>query len=222
MLPFQFPPGGSLCTADSPPGTITSLGKLCPGRLEFREIDMVPQLIPLDGTNPIPVDKPILFFGRHPDCDVVLVNSRKVSRKHCCLAVIDNYLVIRDLGSMNGLRVNGQPVRKEARVNVGDEFHVGDVGFKVELANLDRRRAGGGAAAGGAGTGDPSAAKAKPKVPPKVDARFLSQDLPVAIPEELVEFAVEETQKRMQAPRAKKASDSDEVIELRDSDVVED
>lgn len=192
------------------------------GPREFRENEMVPQLIPLDGTNPIPVDKPILFFGRHPDCDVVLVNSRKVSRKHCCLAVIDNYLVIRDLGSMNGLRVNGQPIRKEARVNIGDEIHVGDVGFKVELAPPDRRR--GGAAAGGAGAaGDPSAAKAKPKVPPKVDARFLSQDLPVAIPEEFVSFAVEETQKRIPAPpRAKKPVDSDEVIELRDSDVVDD
>jgi predicted component of type VI protein secretion system len=184
---------------------------------------MVPQLIPLDGTNPIAVDKPILFFGRHPDCDVVLVNSRKVSRKHCCLAVIDNYLVIRDLGSMNGLRVNGQPVRKEARVNIGDEFHVGDVGFKVELAPTDRRRGGGGTPAAGAGSGDPAAAKARPRVPPKVDARFLSQDLPVAIPEEVVNFSVEETQKRIPAPpRARKPDDSDEVIELRDSDVVED
>ena len=179
---------------------------------------MIPQLIPLDGTTPILVDKPILFFGRHPDCDVVLVNSRKVSRKHCCLAVIDNYLVIRDLGSMNGLRVNGQPVRKESRVNIGDEIHVGDVGFKVELAPSERRRG-----AAPAGAGDPSAAKPKPKVPPKVDARFLSQDLPVAIPEEFVSFAVEETQKRIPTPpRARKPADSDEVIELRDSDVVED
>ena len=180
---------------------------------------MIPQLIPLDGTNPITVDKPILFFGRHPDCDVVLVNSRKVSRKHCCLAVIDNYLVIRDLGSMNGLRVNGQPVRKESRVNIGDEIHVGDVGFKVELAPADRRRGG----AAPVGAGDPTAAKAKPKVPPKVDARFLSQDLPVAIPDEMVNFAVEETQKRVPpAPRARKPADSDDVIELRDSDVIDD
>lgn len=180
---------------------------------------MVPQLIPLDGTSPIPVDKPILFFGRHPDCDVVLVNSRKVSRKHCCLAVIDNYLVIRDLGSMNGLRVNGQPVRKEARVNIGDEIHVGDVGFKIELAAVEKRR----------GTAPPPPPpQPKPKVPPKVDARFLSQDLPVAIPDELGEFSVEETQKRMppvpprsSAPRSKRPVDSDEVLELRDSDVVD-
>jgi len=174
---------------------------------------MVPQLIPLDGTSPIPVDKPILFFGRHPDCDVVLVNSRKVSRKHCCLAVIDNYLVIRDLGSMNGLRVNGQPVRKEARVNIGDEIHVGDVGFKVELAAVEKRRG-----------GNPApAAQPKPKVPPKVDARFLSQDLPVAIPDEMVNFSVEETHKRIPPvpPRPKRPVDSDEVIHLRDSDVIE-
>jgi pSer/pThr/pTyr-binding forkhead associated (FHA) protein len=171
---------------------------------------MVPHLIPLDGTSPIPVDKPILFFGRHPDCDIVLTNSRKVSRKHCCLAVIDNYLVIRDLGSMNGLRVNGNAVKKESRVNIGDEIHVGDVGFRVELSVSEKKR------------GQAAPAQPKAKVPPKVDARFLSQELPVAINEQPAEFMVEETLARQPVPPRKKPNDSDDVIQLRDSDVIDD
>jgi pSer/pThr/pTyr-binding forkhead associated (FHA) protein len=55
------------------------------------------------------IDKPILLFGRHEECDVQL-NSKKVSRRHCVLAQVSDYLVIRDLGSTNGVRINGQRV----------------------------------------------------------------------------------------------------------------
>ncbi len=41
-----------------------------------------------------PARQPIVFFGRAPECDVVLLDSRKVSRKHCCIAQIDDHFVI--------------------------------------------------------------------------------------------------------------------------------
>src|SRR4051812_40686539 len=56
-------------------------------------------------------DKPILLFGRHEDCDVQL-QSKKVSRRHCVLAQVNDYLVIRDLGSTNGVRINGKRVHE--------------------------------------------------------------------------------------------------------------
>ncbi len=80
----------------------------------------------------IPVDKAILFIGRHPDCDVVITRSRMISRKHCALVQINDSLVIRDLGSTNGIRVNGEKVRREVRVKPGDTVTIGDLDYVVK------------------------------------------------------------------------------------------
>ena len=55
-----------------------------------------------------------LIQAARQECDVVLTGSRKVSRKHCCIAQIDDHFVVRDLGSLNGLRLNGAQVEREA------------------------------------------------------------------------------------------------------------
>lgn len=77
----------------------------------------------------IVLDKPILLFGRHQECDVVL-NSKKVSRRHCCLAQVSDYLVIRDLGSTNGIRINGE-VTREGKLHPGDEVTIGNFVYQV-------------------------------------------------------------------------------------------
>ena len=77
----------------------------------------------------IVLDKPILLFGRHQECDVVL-NSKKVSRRHCCLAQVNDYLVIRDLGSTNGIRINGEATR-EGKLHTGDEVIIGNFTYQV-------------------------------------------------------------------------------------------
>jgi pSer/pThr/pTyr-binding forkhead associated (FHA) protein len=79
----------------------------------------------------IPIDKAIIFIGRHPDCDVVITRSRMISRKHCALVQIDNSLVIRDLGSTNGVKVNGERVQKEAHFTAGDTVTIGDIDYTV-------------------------------------------------------------------------------------------
>lgn len=75
------------------------------------------------------LDKPILLFGRHEECDVQL-NSKKVSRRHCVLAQVSDYLVVRDLGSMNGVLINGVRVA-EGRLNAGDELTIGNFRYRV-------------------------------------------------------------------------------------------
>ena len=77
----------------------------------------------------IVLDKPIMLFGRHPECDVLL-NSKKISRKHCCIAVVDDHLIVRDLGSTNGVKVNGEKVA-EGTLKIGDEVTVGVFAYKV-------------------------------------------------------------------------------------------
>ena len=75
------------------------------------------------------IDKPILLFGRHEECDVQL-NSKKVSRRHCVLAQAHDYLVIRDLGSTNGVRINGERVA-EGKLRPGDELQIGNFKYQV-------------------------------------------------------------------------------------------
>lgn len=89
---------------------------------------MPARLTPLSGGAPILLDKPIVLIGRHPDCDVVIGNSAKVSRRHCCVAQINDAFFVRDLGSMNGVRVNGTRVT-QAMLNPNDQLAIGDVPY---------------------------------------------------------------------------------------------
>lgn len=93
---------------------------------------MPARLTPLSGGAPILLDKPIVLIGRHPDCDVVIANSAKVSRRHCCVAQINDAYFVRDLGSMNGVRVNGTRVT-QAVLNPNDQLAIGDVPYVFQL-----------------------------------------------------------------------------------------
>jgi pSer/pThr/pTyr-binding forkhead associated (FHA) protein len=88
-----------------------------------------------DGPN-ILLEKPILLFGRHEECDVQL-NSKKISRRHCVLAQVGDHLVVRDLGSTNGVRINGQRVA-EGQLRPGDELQVGNFKYQVRSDPLVR------------------------------------------------------------------------------------
>src|SRR3954447_9621798 len=91
---------------------------------------MPAQLLALTDGPSILLDKPILLLGRHGECDVQL-NSRKVSRRHCCLAQVHDYLVVRDLGSTNGIRINGVRVL-EGSLRPGDELTIGNQRYKLQ------------------------------------------------------------------------------------------
>jgi len=92
---------------------------------------MPAQLLALTDGPSILLDKPILLLGRHGECDVQL-NSRKVSRRHCCIAQVRDHLIVRDLGSTNGVRINGQRVL-EGKLRGGDELTVGNFRYQVFL-----------------------------------------------------------------------------------------
>jgi pSer/pThr/pTyr-binding forkhead associated (FHA) protein len=90
---------------------------------------MPAHLLSLTDGPSILIDRPILLFGRHAECDVQL-NSKKVSRRHCVLAQVNDYLVIRDLGSTNGIRINGKRVG-EGKLHPGDELTIGNFRYQV-------------------------------------------------------------------------------------------
>jgi predicted component of type VI protein secretion system len=90
---------------------------------------MPAQLVALTEGPSILLDKPILLFGRHPECDIQ-IDSRKISRRHCCIAQVSDYLVVRDLGSTNGIRINGVRVL-EGRLKAGDELTIGGHRYQI-------------------------------------------------------------------------------------------
>ncbi len=126
---------------------------------------MPAQLLSLTEGPSLLLDKPILLIGRHEECDIQL-NSRKVSRKHCCVAQVKDYLIVRDLASTNGIRINGVRV-KEGVVRVGDELTIGNYRYQLhtELAPPPR---------------PPAAEKRPGRVS---DADIESSDEPVPLPE---------------------------------------
>ena len=90
-------------------------------------------LKPVDKGPRIVITKAIVLVGRHPSCDVVIKGSRKISRKHCCIAQVNSSFFVRDLGSMNGVRLNGQRVRKEAELTNGDRVAIGEFEYTFRL-----------------------------------------------------------------------------------------
>jgi pSer/pThr/pTyr-binding forkhead associated (FHA) protein len=93
---------------------------------------MSTRLIPLTthGSPTLNLQRPVLLIGRHPECDIRL-DLPQVSRRHCCLAMADDRLLIRDLGSRHGVRVNGRRV-DEARLLPGDEIAIGPLIYRLE------------------------------------------------------------------------------------------
>ncbi len=97
-------------------------------------------LKPERGGRPIVLDKPILLVGRHPDCDVIIKDSPKISRKHCCIALVDHRFVVRDLDSMNGVWVNNNRVTHSHDLLNGDRLIIGDVPFAVISMGVAKAR----------------------------------------------------------------------------------
>ena len=96
---------------------------------------MPKRLIALYGGTDILVDGCPVLVGRDPRCDVRL-DSIRVSRLHCCLAVADGELVVRDLGSANGSWINGRRVEL-GRLRPGDELSIALLRYRVGDARDD-------------------------------------------------------------------------------------
>jgi predicted component of type VI protein secretion system len=110
------------------------------------------QLVPLNpGTSPfISLQRPVILIGRHLDGEARIEHA-KVSRRHCCIAIAYDRIILRDLGSRHGVRVNGRKV-EEVRLEVGDEVAIGPLIFR-----FDGDAAGKGPAAGSASRPAPAA-----------------------------------------------------------------
>lgn len=86
----------------------------------------------------VPLDGRPLAIGRAADADVVIADPL-VSRRHARLAPRGGRLVLADLGSTNGTRVNGEAIR-EAAVGPGDRIEMGSARLEIVVPGAARER----------------------------------------------------------------------------------
>ena len=89
-------------------------------------------LVPLDGGKTIELEKDLTLIGRKEDCDLRL-EHKSVSKLHCVIVKTDGLLLLRDLGSTNSTRVNGQRVRRAALLP-NDQLTIANYRFKILLS----------------------------------------------------------------------------------------
>ncbi len=71
------------------------------------------------------LDDGFFFIGRSDECQLTL-NDPLVSRVHARLVVAVDALSVENLGSRNGVTVNGEPVPSSQPLRHGDRIHIGE------------------------------------------------------------------------------------------------
>ena len=97
---------------------------------------MIVQLVVASGNRTgqiVPISTEKFIIGRAADCHLK-PRSELISRYHCAILVGDD-VVVRDLGSKNGIRLNGEKVSAEQKLTNGDRLVVGPLDFYVHVAD---------------------------------------------------------------------------------------
>src|SRR6187399_193253 len=89
------------------------------------------RLVPLEGGALIEIAKDLMLVGRKDDCDIQL-DHKSISKLHCVLVKTDGLLLLRDLGSTNGTRVNSQRVRRAALLP-NDQLQIASLKYSVQI-----------------------------------------------------------------------------------------
>jgi pSer/pThr/pTyr-binding forkhead associated (FHA) protein len=94
-------------------------------------VDSVGELVPVGGGDPIPLRRGVLTIGRRESCDISL-RFPNISGLHCELAYKDaGFWQVRDLGSTNGIKVNGERVLNRP-LRPGDEIAIAKRKYKIQ------------------------------------------------------------------------------------------
>jgi predicted component of type VI protein secretion system len=78
------------------------------------------------------------IIGRSEEADLTVAH-RTISRRHAELFESDGKVMIRDLGSLNGVLIDGQRV-KEAPLPNGTQFTIGPLTFRVEYEHSTAKK----------------------------------------------------------------------------------
>ncbi|MEZ6140272.1 MAG: FHA domain-containing protein [Zavarzinella sp.] len=92
--------------------------------------DLFGELVPVGGGDSIPLKRGVLTMGRRESCDICL-RFPNISGLHCELSWRDGYWFIRDLGSTNGIKINGVRVLQRP-LRPGDEITIAKRNYQIQ------------------------------------------------------------------------------------------
>jgi len=99
---------------------------------DHRTAEFVPLRLRLHpGNHAIDLTGPDVLVGRHSEADLRMAQP-DVSRQHCRFQFTGHGWQVLDLGSLNGVYVNGARVRQVAVIHPGDQIRICGVEFDVE------------------------------------------------------------------------------------------
>ena len=78
------------------------------------------------------VAKSPFVIGRHSESDLK-INSPRVSVFHCSIVTAENVVLVKDMDSTNGTRVNGEPVTEPRELQDRDVIWVGPALIEVTM-----------------------------------------------------------------------------------------
>ncbi|HBT76090.1 MAG TPA: hypothetical protein DEB39_04010 [Planctomycetaceae bacterium] len=81
----------------------------------------------------IPITGSKFIIGRADDCHLK-PRSELISRYHCAIISEEGYVAVRDLGSKNGVFLNGERVTMEQELKNGDKLSLGPLEFLINLS----------------------------------------------------------------------------------------
>lgn len=92
--------------------------------------EVLGELVPVGGGDPIPLTHEIMTIGRRESCDICL-KFQNISGTHCELALKNGVWHLRDLGSTNGVKVNGERTLRRP-LRPGDEIAVANHRYTIQ------------------------------------------------------------------------------------------
>jgi len=88
------------------------------------------KLTPTGGGPPIALLEPNLIVGRSRSCGI-RIKASTISSRHCSLAYEDGYWFAEDLGSSNGIRINGEQVDRQILMP-GDKLAISTARYIID------------------------------------------------------------------------------------------
>jgi len=88
------------------------------------------ELVPIGGGDAIPLAQDIMTIGRRESCDICL-KFQNVSGTHAELAYKNGVWYVRDMGSTNGVKVNGERTLRRP-LRPGDEVAVANHRYTIQ------------------------------------------------------------------------------------------
>jgi hypothetical protein len=123
VYPYSAPGGGNAAGGYSAPPQPSPFAALPEAWLSIR--------LPQGGQAKYEIKKEVISIGRQRYNDIV-VEDKKVSRDHAKIMYQNGAFVIYDLGSTNGITINGRPHMRQHTLNNGDHFTIGSYNFHFQ------------------------------------------------------------------------------------------